>query len=167
MLRPVWEDDEIREDKSAAAENVCGDFRAQRLHADDSVCKRWTVDTPTAGQSEIHPQPPFMQLECSYCSCDLLKRFVLKSTEQPSWPNPFMSCVSDPPVLSASPCPPGFSPYPDMPRPHGGVGAARIYRHHRQRGGHEVHEGGRQQPGHQGPHRRVWRSALPARRSDF
>lgn len=32
-----------------------------------------------------------MQLECSYCSCDLLKRFVLKSTDQS---NPFMSCVS-------------------------------------------------------------------------
>lgn len=53
--------------------------------------------------------------------------------------------LSDPSVLSAPPPPPPppsspvSSPHPDMSRPHGGVGAARIYRHDRQRRGDEVH----------------------------
>lgn len=89
-----------------------------------------------------------MQLQCNYCSCELLKPFVVESAGQgvyfvKSWPEAFICCFSDPSVLSAPPCSPAFSPHPDMPRPDGGVGAARIYRHHRQRRGHEVHEGGR------------------------
>lgn len=35
------------------------------------------------------------------------------------------------------------SPHPDMSGPHGSVSIDGLYRHHRQRGGHEVHQGGR------------------------
>lgn len=59
------------------------------------------------------------------------------------------------------------SPHPDLSSPHGDLRAAGLHRHHRQRGGHEVHQGGGQQPGHQDSHRRDRRGSLPARRWDF
>lgn len=55
------------------------------------------------------------------------------------------------------------SPHPNMPGHDGCVGAVGLHRHYCQRGGHEVHQGGRQQPGHQDSHCRDGRSSLPAR----
>lgn len=103
------------------------------------------------------------QLQFSCYSSDVGKAFIVKSTTQGA---DFDLNLSRPASLLLS-CPPASSPHPDVPRPHGGVGAAGFHRHHRQRGGHEVHQGGRQQPGHQGPHCHIWRSALPARRYHF
>lgn len=54
------------------------------------------------------------------------------------------------------------SPHPNMPGHDGCVCAVGLHRHYCQRGGHEVHQGGRQQPGHQDPHCRDGRSSLSA-----
>lgn len=54
------------------------------------------------------------------------------------------------------------SPHPNMPGHDGGVGAVGLHWHHCQRGGNEVHQGGRQQPGHQDSHCRDRRSSLSA-----
>lgn len=90
----------------------------------------------------------------------------------PSHCPPFFSLISYPLLnlpavfrllLSSS----ASSPHPDVSGSHGGVGAAGLHRHHRQRSGHEVHQGGRQQPVHQDPHRCDWRGALPSSRWSF
>lgn len=78
--------------------------------------------------------------------------------------SPFCAPLCDPCLLLSFS---SSSPHPDVSGPHGSVSAAGLHRHHRQRGGHEVHEGGRQQPRHQNPHRCDRRSSLPARRWDF
>lgn len=77
---------------------------------------------------------------------------------------PSSTCSSHPPTNpdASSSSSPRASPHPDMPGHDGRVGAVGLHRHHCQRGGHEVHQGGRQQPGHQDPHCRDGRSSLSA-----